>query len=236
MFSGGAASSVVAEMVARRFPADTILLHTPTYGEHPDADRFRAQVAAHIGLPITVAADGRTIWELIRENRWFPNNLRGYCTETLKKRPAKRFLKALGGPYTVYYGFGRDEAHRVLRQRLRYAQEGVEFQAPLHALQIPDDFVFRVIRDDWKICLPEPYKYMTHNNCIPCYKAGMKHWYDVLTYYPDYYRKAVLLEIEIGRTMFKDISLMSLAAKWAKDPPRGYEEKEQIPCMCANGL
>ena len=30
----------------------------------------------------------------------------------------------------------------------------------------------RINREEWKICLPEPYKYLSHNNCIPCYKGG----------------------------------------------------------------
>jgi 3'-phosphoadenosine 5'-phosphosulfate sulfotransferase (PAPS reductase)/FAD synthetase len=49
MFSGGAASSVMAKIVADKYPGDTILLHTPTGAEHEDADRFRAQVANYIG-------------------------------------------------------------------------------------------------------------------------------------------------------------------------------------------
>ena len=62
MFSGGAGSSLVAKLVADEFGKEnTILLHTPTYAESPDADRFRQQVADYIGLPITVQEDGRSL-------------------------------------------------------------------------------------------------------------------------------------------------------------------------------
>lgn len=58
LYSGGANSALVSQLVARDYGPDTVLLHTPTNAEHPDADRFRAAFASHIGLPTTVASCG----------------------------------------------------------------------------------------------------------------------------------------------------------------------------------
>uniref|UniRef100_A0A6M3KUJ2 Uncharacterized protein n=1 Tax=viral metagenome TaxID=1070528 RepID=A0A6M3KUJ2_9ZZZZ len=58
LYSGGANSSYVAWSVNQEHHKDTILLHTPTYSEHPDADRFRKQFADYLNLPITIQAGG----------------------------------------------------------------------------------------------------------------------------------------------------------------------------------
>jgi len=66
LYSGGCASAYVAYLVSQQQnKKDIILLHTPTFSEHKDADRFRHQVARYLKLPITTWGDGRDIWELI---------------------------------------------------------------------------------------------------------------------------------------------------------------------------
>lgn len=73
LFSGGAASSYVAWLVSQKQKKeDIVLLHTPTFSEHPDADRFRNEVSEYIGIPITEHADGRNIWELIDDEKCIP--------------------------------------------------------------------------------------------------------------------------------------------------------------------
>lgn len=98
LFSGGAASSYMASIVMLEHVFDNeevILLHTPTYAEHPDADRFRKQVSEHIGLPITIQADGRSLWELIDDRKAIPREGLPFCTQQLKQRQTIKYLNKL---------------------------------------------------------------------------------------------------------------------------------------------
>lgn len=175
MFSGGAASSVVGKMIADLYPNDTILLHTPTGAEHPDADRFREQVASFIGLPITVEAAKKTLWQMVETYKDVPDFRFPYCTEKLKLITKDRYLKRLEKQnidYITYVGLGLDEPNRIKNVSFRNLELGRNVAFPLFDARLTGEDCKRIVRDEWGICLPEPYKHLKHNNCIPCYKGG----------------------------------------------------------------
>ena len=233
-FSGGAASAYVAKLVAEENHGKTILLFHDTKAEHPDAYRFRRQVAKYIGLPITEASDGRDLWQVIEDNNCLPSDRIPFCSEILKINPAKKFYKTLNEPYTLYNGFGVFEWNRVLKARLWAQIDGYQTRSPLCDRMITDGEVKRVIRDEWKICLPQPYQYLQHNNCIPCFKGGKGHFLKVWKHYPEEFLKAIEMEKEIGYTVFKDKCLAELAERWAKGLDQEELEMEcAVPCMCA---
>lgn len=93
----------------------------------------------------------------------------------------------------------------------------------------------KIIREEWKICLPEPYKYLPHNNCIPCYKAGKGNWYKVWKYYPEQFYRAAAAERQASNTVFDGITLDELDEIWKNQPEQTelFDEYEGIPCMCA---
>jgi hypothetical protein len=100
-------------------------------------------------------------------------------------------------------------------------------------------FLKTIIKEDWKICLPETYKYLRHNNCIPCFKGGIGHFKRVWRYYPEYFQKAVDKENQIGKTVFKEQSLTEYAKDWQKELDNNIElftDEEldnNVPCMRA---
>lgn len=238
-FSGGAASAYVAWLVAQKYGRDkTVLLFHDTKAEHPDAYRFRRQVSDYIGIPITEVSDGRSLWELIEDEKCLPSYFMPFCTRILKQEQGERYLRGLetkGIPYTIYNGLGFEEWKRVQRATARAEALGRKLVCPLFELKIPGAEVKRIIRDEWGICLPEPYKYLDHNNCIPCYKAGKKHWYQVWRHYREEFNKAKLLEEKLGHTVFKGTSLTELEKQWetAGQQLQLFDEEDNIPCMCA---
>lgn len=238
MFSGGAASSVVAKMVAERYPDETILLHTPTGAEHPDADRFREQVARFIGLPIMVEAARKTLWEMVENYKHIPNNGFPYCTRNLKINMQDRFLKRLedaGEDFIIYVGFGFDEWRRIQKVKARNEAKGRKVEFPLFKARLNGEDCKQIIREQWGICLPEPYKYLKHNNCIPCYKGGQGHWYKVWKHYPEQFYRAAAAERRAENTVFDGITLDELAEKWEKQPVQmEIYDDVSIPCMCAS--
>ena len=236
MFSGGAASSYMSCLVAKEHPGDTILLYTPTYSEHEDADRFRKQVAKYIGLPITVQADGRDIWQLIDYHHALPSSFMPFCTETLKIEQTDKYLKTLTDDFILYYGYGIKEWGRVQKQTARLEVKGIKSAYPICERRIPEEEIRRIIRQEWKICLPETYLYLKHNNCIPCFKGGQKHFYDVWKYYPDRFWMAASKEEQWGYTVFEGISLGELAKSWellGDQVVLTFKDVDTRPCLCA---
>lgn len=237
MFSGGAASSVVAKMVAEKYPSDTILLHTPTGAEHPDADRFREQVADFIGLPITTESAKDTLWQKVERYKHMPNDSLPWCTREMKLIPQNRFLKRLeksGAEIVSSVGFGFNEWRRIQRTISRNEQLKRKVEFPLFKTRLTGDDCKQIIKNEWKICLPEPYKYLKHNNCIPCYKGGKGHWCKVWRHYPEQFWRASRAEEKAENTVFNGITLYELAEQWEKEPEQiELFGDEAIPCMCA---
>ncbi len=238
-FSGGAASSYVAKLVAEEHPDNTILFFHDTKAEHPDAYRFRRQVAEYIGLPITEVSDGRSLWEVIYDEHCIPQERMGFCSRILKIEQAEKYYKNLhesGEEFVLYNGFGITEWSRVQKATIRAELSGHKARSLLCERMIPDYVVKQTIRDRWRICLPETYKHLKHNNCIPCFKGGKGHFFKVWKYYPEQFAKALQAEKDIGYTVFEDISLEELVEKWrVTENQNEFDqwEEESMPCMCA---
>lgn len=241
MFSGGASSSYLAYLVVKKFGKEnTILLHTPTYAEDPDADRFREDVANFLGLEITVEEDGRSLWQLIDDNNCLPSFHIPFCTTELKIKQSRKYffkLKEQGIDFTAHFGYGADEYRRVQKQLIRFELEGIKSRYLIYEKKIDNKAIKQIIEKEWKIELPRAYKYLKHNNCIPCFKGGKGHFKQVAKYYPNEFKKAMELELKIGHTVFKDCSLSEI---WdevyrAKNQYTFFDDDDfwGIPCMCA---
>ena len=233
-FSGGAASAVVAKLVIEEFGHDdVILLYSDTKSEHPDADRFRMQVCKFLEHDMTVVADGRDLWQLIDDNHTLPGQFMPFCTQLLKQRPAERYLKTLTEEYTSYLGFSTSEIRRAQRSMARAAVDGELVRFPLIEHGINSDECKRIIREEWKICLPEPYKHLEHNNCIPCFKAGSKrYWQAIARYFPEQFEMACKAEEKWNYTVFRDMSLRQISVLSEREISL-FPDEDTTPCMCA---
>jgi hypothetical protein len=234
-FSGGAASALVAKMVANEYGKDnTILLFHDTKAEHDDAYRFRKQVSEYIGVPITEVSDGRSLWELIDDENCLPSNFIPFCTRILKFEQGEKYLKQFKpNDYILYNGFGPDEWRRVQKATARAESMGRTVKSPLFEKGIAN--AKDIIKNQWKICLPEPYRHLSHNNCIPCFKGGVGQFHKVWKYYPERFQKAVEKEKQIGHTVFKDASLEQYSEVWKYNNNQMELDfnDDAIPCMCA---
>jgi hypothetical protein len=236
MFSRGRTSSYLAWLVAQEYGAEnTILLHTPTYAESPDADRFGEEVAQYIGLSITTQAHGKSLWELIEDNNCLPSFHIPFCTTELKIKQSRKYWKTMQEDYTVHFGYGAGEWRRVQKQSTRLQSEGIKSKYLIFDRQIQEEQIGNIIRKEWKICLPETYRFLQHNNCIPCFKGGKGHFVAVAKYYPEQFLRAMALEKKIGHTVFKDCTLEDIWNKVqdGKLQESMFDDYESIPCMCS---
>lgn len=235
-FSGGAASAYVAKLAINEFGKENvILLHHDTKAEDPDTYRFIDQVSNYLDKEITEVSDGRSLWEVIADNHCLPSFHIPFCTRDLKLKPAEMFYKTLKGQeFITYNGFGPDEWKRVAKAVPRSELEGRKLRCLLYERNISNEIVKKTIMNEWKICLPNAYKYLSHNNCIPCFKAGKPHFYKVWLYYPERFQKAIEMEELIGYQVFHDNSLSELGNMWQQGKAENlFDDNAGVPCMCA---
>lgn len=235
MFSGGASSAYTAKLVINKYGKEnTILLHTPTYAEHETADTFRERVSNYLDIPITIQEDGRNLWQLIEDNNCLPSFHIPFCTQQLKIKQTDIFLKSMEEDVNIHYGFGTDEYRRIQKVMARLLVKGYKTEFLVFESGISNEQIKRIIQAEWKIKLPQPYKYLSHNNCIPCFKAGKAHFKQVCKYYPEQFEKAMQMEHKIGHTVFKDCTLEDIRAEVManKNQISFLDNDFNIPCEC----
>ena len=235
MFSGGASSAYTAKLVIDKYGKEnTILLHTPTYAEHKTADIFRDQVSNYLGVLITIQEDGRDLWQLIEDNNCLPSFHIPFCTQQLKIKQTDLFLKNITEEVNIHYGFGTDEYRRVQKVMARLEAKGHKTEFLVYESGIPNEQIKRIIQEEWKIELPQPYRYLSHNNCIPCFKAGKNHFRQVCKYYPEEFEKAIEMENKIGHTVFKDCTLEDIKKEVlaSKNQITFLDNEFNVPCEC----
>lgn len=198
-FSGGHSSALVAVEVVRRYGTNGVVLLNHDINprvEDADVKRFKREVAAALGLPITYANHAR--WEewdqfdVCEQARAFAprGGQEVLCTSRLKTEPFKRWLAANAPPGTVSVGYGFDatEEHRIRRRATIMAAMGYETFYPLAHWK-------RTIQSTREIGVEPPLTYSTfrHANCVGCTKAGWQHWYVVRATRPDVWERAKLV-------------------------------------------
>jgi hypothetical protein len=233
-YSGGHSSALVAIEVVRRYgPDGVVLLNHDINGRVEDADvkRFKREVAAALGLPITYASHPR--WEewdqfdVVRDAQAFKvRNGEELCTSRLKTEPFRRWLKANTDPRntTVYYGFDANEPHRITRRAGILGAQGYRTAYPRASWR-------HTIESTREIGIEPPLTYAQwkHGNCKGCLKAGWQHWYVVFCEEPEIYQRGIEAEDDIGYTIHADGSLRDRAPQFAAMRDAGILPTEHTP-------
>lgn len=236
LFSGGASSAYVAKLVIKKYGKEnTILLHTPTYAEHYTADLFREQVSNYLDVPITTQEDGRSLWDLIQHYKTIPSQYMPFCTQQLKIVQTDKFIRKFdNSEICLHYGYDTDEYRRIQKVFARMLIRGIKTEFDLYENRIKNISVKDIIQNEWKIELPQPYKYLKHNNCLPCFKAGKSQFKQFAKYYPNEFDRAIQAEIDCNYTVFKDCTLKDIRKEVEKNKNQitFLENDFNIPCEC----
>lgn len=239
-YSGGHSSALVAlHVAATHGTKDLILLNhdISEWVEHEDIKRFKREVAAHIGLPVTYAnykgAEVMTADQFdvcVAAQAFKVLNGQELCTNRLKTGP---FMKYLNDHHpekdvTIYYGFDANERKRVMRRSGILGELGFRTAFPLFS-ESP------VITETEQIGIARPntYSVWAHGNCVGCLKAGWQHWYVVYVTRRDVWEKAKWAEEEIGHAIHHDdngpVYLDEMEPKFAEMVLAGVPATERIP-------
>lgn len=211
MFSGGEGSALCAKRVVERHGVEnTTLLFMDTKVEDADLYRFRDEVAAHLGAELVVLADGRTIWEVFRDERYLGNTRADPCSRVLKRDLADKWIETHFTPDTViqYVGIDWTEEHRFTR--LRDRRLPWRFAAPL----CEPPLATKGEAAEWLAFVGIERPRLTrlgfaHNNCGGgCVKAGMGHFTHLYRTLPDVFAEWERNEQEMRDHLGKDVAIL----------------------------
>lgn len=190
MFSGGVGSWAAAKRVAHEHgTANLTLLFADTRMEDEDLYRFLDEAAANVGAPLVKLAEGRTPWEVFRDERFIGNNRVDLCSRMLKREILDRWRNANCDPddTTIHIGIDWTEQHRLKRLLPRVAPW--RYEAPMCEPPLMSKEQMLQWLESEGICRPRLYRLgFPHNNCGGfCVKAGQAHFLHLLKMLPERY-------------------------------------------------
>ena len=214
-FSGGIMSWALAKRVADKYSTDGTrlrLLFTDTKIEHEDLYRFLHEAAENVGGELIIIADGRTPWEVFKDERMLGNTRADPCSKILKRELSKKWVyDNYPDPDTVrlWIGMNWDEEHRLKRSMMYWAPYQVGSLLLDSPWMIPKDYL-RILQEKHGIEPPLLYKLgFPHNNCGGgCVKAGQAHFRHLLEVLPETYAEWERNEEEMRQYLGKDISIL----------------------------
>lgn len=230
MFSGGIGSWMAAKRVAARYGADGLtLLFTDTLIEDDDLYRFLEEGAANVGAPLVRIADGRTPWELFRDEKFLGNTRVDLCSRILKRELADKWLADHYAPedVTVYVGIDISEVHRF--DRLRARKLPWVYETPLcDPPYILKDEMLDALKAEG-IEPPRLYALgFAHNNCGGgCVKAGIGHFAHLLKTLPDVFAEWEANENTL-REQLGNVSILRDRSGRATTPLPLYQLRRRI--------
>lgn len=191
-FSSGAASTVAAMRVAKRFGTDNLfLLFADTTIEDEDNYRFLKDAHNHIGGKLIWLKDGRDPWAVYYETKWLSH--RGIkCSHLLKIKPCQDWVNAQNfAPEntTLHMGIGFEELHRLEAIEKNWSPFKIDLPLCWDEFGWADNVVIFNELHRAGLTPPRLYKMgFAHANCGGfCPKAGLKHYRNLYKEMPERY-------------------------------------------------
>ena len=162
--------------------------------------------------PVTRIADGRTPWDVFRDERFLGNSRVDPCSKILKRKLLDRWLSENCDPVhtIVYVGIDWTEEHRFARLRARREVSGWTYRAPLCE---PPYVTKREILSAMRSAGVDPPRLYAlgfpHNNCGGfCVKAGQAHFLRLLDTMPERYAFHESQEEAMRQMLGRDVSIL----------------------------
>lgn len=234
-FSGGKTSALMTILL--KPTADDIVLFTDTGREHPLTYKFIDDFERYENIKVTqISYKGKFNGFLqSKDYKRIPNRMMRTCTEELKIKTSKRYLRQLGfRSFENYIGFRFDEPKRVLLFKEKFKRVKTFF--PLYEQGINKEMVNQY----W---LNKPYNLEIPSilgNCDLCFLKGKDNIIKILQLYPELADKWIKDEEEskrhYGHTYFPDVTYKGLL-QIAKSQKSLFDLDEALPaynCSCTS--
>lgn len=199
-FSCGAASAVAARLAVKEWPECEVLYCDTSKHEHPDNQRFKADVERWIGRPITSIRSEQyaDIYDVFERTGWLVGPRGARCTTELKKKVRERYQRP--GDLHVF-GLTADEGDRIHKFEARHPD--LDCAWVLQDAQISKDDCYDLIQRAG-IELPAMYRLgYNNNNCIGCVKGSAGYWNRIRVDFPHAFERMAKLERRLGVAICK---------------------------------
>lgn len=208
--SGGIGSWATAQRVAAVHGThDMVLLFADTLVEDPDLYRFLVDAADQLGVPITRVVDGRTPFEVFRDQRFLGNNRIAPCTVHLKQRPCRAWLMENTDPADTVLYVGVDHAEARRRPAIEEGWKPWATEFPLCEPPLLSKAQMLAWARSLGLRTPAMYdRGFAHNNCQgACVRAGQRQWLHLLATDPELYALKERQEQEL-REVLGDVAIL----------------------------
>jgi 3'-phosphoadenosine 5'-phosphosulfate sulfotransferase (PAPS reductase)/FAD synthetase len=220
--SGGKDSQACLKLAVQENGVENVTgLFCDTQWEHPITYKHIEAMEKMYGVPIERVTGG-SVPEKVRKYQRFPVLSQRFCTDELKIRETKIFLKQYAekhGETHVFYGMRLDESHQrrerykdkidndiympheVLKKYPKYlAKLGVRFKMPI--LSWSSEEVLDFLKEE-----KNPLYDMGFDRvgCFPCLAAGDKQkvkFFEFDDFGKEQHKKVIMLEKETGKNVF----------------------------------
>lgn len=209
-YSGGLSSHLAAHRAIEEYGVDNVtLLFADVKGEDDDLYRFIREGSSVLGAKLVTVSDGRTIWQVMRDERFLANSRVDPCSRVLKREVLDRWV-AENAPDAVHVvGYTACETGRAERLRTKY---GGRIRFPLME---PPTITKAQVLPEFRELFPDiapPCLYLMgaeHNNCGgACVKAGHAHFRWLLENLPDKYAEWEREEESMRQFLDRDVSIL----------------------------
>lgn len=171
---------------------------------------------------------GEPFEKLIKVRRFIPNVVTRYCTQELKIRPIKKFMKSLGyKTWSNIVGIRFDEPKRY-SNLMKSTEQVYENKAPLFEMKITKkDVIEYWEKMPFNLELDE-----MHGNCDLCFLKGMRKKLMILKDKPEIAEWWIEQEKKTGATFVKGFGVQSVLDKASKQMEILYEDSDYQDCFC----
>jgi 3'-phosphoadenosine 5'-phosphosulfate sulfotransferase (PAPS reductase)/FAD synthetase len=234
-FSGGKTSALMTILL--KPTENDIVLFTDTGREHPLTYKFIDDFEKHEDIKVTrISYKGKFDGFLqSRDYKRIPNRMIRTCTDELKVKTSKRFLRKKGiFTYQNYIGFRFDEPKRVIKFKENFKRVKTLF--PLYDQKITKEMVNQFwLNKSYNLDIPSIL-----GNCDLCFLKGKNNIIKILQLYPELAEKWIKDEEEskrhFGHTYFPDVTYKGLL-QMAQSQKSLFNLEDSLPaysCSCTN--
>lgn len=238
-FSGGKTS---AYMTITEYREGDLVIFCDTGREHEKTYKFINDFEANENIPIIKLkwADADDPFKALLQKKKYkviPNRVKRFCTDELKIKTCKRYLRSIGiRKFENLIGFRSDEKRRVENRKFKFVNVIDKF--PLYEKGIDK----QMINDYWNKKLYTLEIPSILGNCDLCFMKGKNAIISILSVYPELADKWIEDENEAqkngkfgGHTYFTDVTYQTLKDIAQNNLFKEYDLNEIKPafnCAC----
>jgi len=199
-FSGGASSILATKIALENFGVENCdIVFCETNSHLPFMNEIIIKARDYFNCHITILNSGKKLEDLVLKYGHYQNTkLCNYCTRILKQDLLLKYCKEVYHDNDYIDVLGYDYSKKEIKRAAKFILFKGRGCFPLIELKIDKIQTLDILAKNG-LDLKEHYRHDTHNNCVPCIKAGKAHWNYVKKHHPDIFNKWLEIEKQLQK-------------------------------------